>query len=167
MCEPTALAVSAVVLSVAGSGLSAYSQYQAGQYNSELMENNAILARRAAVDAAQRGQGEGSRALMAGSRVIGTGRAIAGHSGVDVQSESVLDSIGTTRAVSALDAETIRTNALREALGLSTQASNFEAQGRLAEYQAAFGATSTLISGAASAMGTGYQTNLFPRLGRA
>lgn len=163
MCEPVSIA--AVGLMVGGTLLSAYGQRKAADYQAEVNERNASLARRAAIDAIQRGGTEAGKATMEGSRIIGKARAAAAASGVDVQSSSVLDVLGTTRMYSALNAETIKGNAAREALGYNMQAANFDAQAELARLEGSYGSTSTLLTGLGSGLGMGYQSGLLPKLG--
>jgi hypothetical protein len=152
-------------LMAGGTILSAYGQKKAADYQAEVAERNAALARRAAIDAITRGSAEAGKATMEGSRIIGKARAAAAASGVDVQSSSVIDVLGTTRMYATLNAETIKGNAAREALGYNMQASNFQANAGLARMEGAYGSASTLLTGLGSTMGMGYQTGLIPKLG--
>jgi hypothetical protein len=149
----------AAAIMVGGTLIQAYGQYKAGEYNEKVNEQNAALARRAAIDAVQRGATEAGKATMEGSRIIGKARAAAASSGIAVESSSVLDVLGTTRMYSKLSAETIKSNADREALGYKIQASNFEAQGQLASMEGSYGAASTLLTGGAKSY------NMIPKLG--
>lgn len=154
----------ASILTLGGTALSAQGQQEAGEYSASVNEMNAATARRAALDAIQRGGVEAGKATMEGSRVIGKARSAASSSGLDVQSASVLDVLGTTRMYSKLNAETIKGNAVREALGYTAQASNFDAQAQLARLEGAYGAASTLLTGVGQ-VAKSTASNLMPILG--
>src|SRR5574340_955015 len=100
MCNPVAIAAAATV---AGSAVTAYGRYKSGEAQEKINDNNALVARRAAIDAIQRGTAEAGKQTMEGSRVIGKARSAAGASGVDVASSSVLDVLGTTRMYAKLN----------------------------------------------------------------
>ena len=98
--------------------------------------------------------------------MIGEANAQYAHGGISLASGSVLDSVTTTRGTAALDAELIKTNALREALGLETQATSFEMQASNARQRGRDAAWGTLLGGAGSMLGMGYASGALPKLGK-
>lgn len=165
MCEPTTLAISAMALTAVSTGAAAYGNYQAGQYTSKVESQNARMFRQSALDAVSRGSVEASKAAMKGSAVIGTARAVAGGSGVDVQSGSVVDVLSTTRAMSKWDEETIKQNAIREALGYKLQEVNALAKSKAAG-NTGVATAATILGGASQMAAIGYDSGLFPKLGK-
>lgn len=105
------------------SGLSAANAARRwASYQAALQEQNAVYLDYAAGDAVARGQfGEGVARLHGGQK-IGAQRAGYAASGVDVQSGSAVQVEGQTAAMTELDAQVIRNNAMREAWGYKTQA---------------------------------------------
>lgn len=131
-----------IALAVAGAAASAYSTYRQAKvakgqaaYQEGVAANNKIIADRAADDAIKRGEVEEARKrqdieLLKGKQLAG----FAG-SGTDLSSGSVLDVIGETAALGELDALIIRSNYAREAYEKRVQATNFQAQSLLYNYQ--------------------------------
>lgn len=156
MCEPTTIAV----LTIAAATASAYSQYQQGEYQKEVADQNARIAEDEASLALQRGAIAKGVERMKGAQEIGAARAAQGTSGVELTSGSALDVISDAAMLNELDAQTIGNNAAREAWGYRVQATNDRAQGRLAQAAGRYGAAATLIGGAAQA-GSGYAAAKF------
>lgn len=86
---------------------------------------NAIRAEYAAMDAEQRGAAEAGKIQMEGSRVIAEGRVATAASGIELDSPVALNVANTTRAYSALDALTAKSNAAREAWGYRQEAEEY------------------------------------------
>jgi len=160
-----AVPITAMGMSLLGGYAAGEGARRAGEYEGSVMDTNAVMARRYAADSIARGRVMAGRATSAGTEVISTARASGGASGFSVGSSSMLDALSTTRMMSSLDAETIKSNALREALGYETQAMNFTAQGNLARMKGQNAEVSSLLGGAGSAAQTGYSSGLFPRFG--
>lgn len=153
MCD---LGISAMVLTAVGTGVSAYSQYQQGQYNAQMAEANARNAELAAADATARGDAEAAMQRMQVSRLIGRQRAAFAASGVDAASGSALDVLGDTAAFGQLDVDTIRSNAAREAWGLQSQAASDRYSARVSRRMGTIGAGATLLTGGAQVGTMGY-----------
>lgn len=165
------LATAALVASAAGAAISAYGAYQQGQalkaqgtYQAAVLRNNKILADRAAADAVARGKSEASKREQQGRALIGRQRAVLASNGVDVNSGSAVDIQADTEANTKLDADMIRANAEREALGYRTQGMNFDASASLATLRgdqaganSLLSAGGTLLSGAGSVASKWYQ----------
>lgn len=164
MCEPvTILATSALVLSAAGVGLQAYSNYQetkaenaAAEYNAQLLERNAQIADMQAQQAAQRGELEEKQFRLRLSQFKGEQRASFGASGAVVDTGSPLDVLVDTAEQGELDALTIRHNAAIEVWGIRNQSAGYRAESSL--YRAkkrspGFAAGTTLLTGAGQIAG--------------
>jgi hypothetical protein len=131
----------------AGAAYSAYAQYQAGRYSQQVGQVNAELARRAAADATIRGNNEEAALRERNNRLMGAQRAAYAASGVDLASGTPLDVLSSSAGVGELEALTVRNNAAREAYGYTAQATQYEAEGRLAGYRGTTGAIGSLLSG--------------------
>jgi hypothetical protein len=155
-----AIPIVAMAITAAGAAAKAYGDYRAGQAQSTINKYNAGLAQRAGIDAIQRGGVEASKAEMQTSSLIGHNLATAGGSGVDVQSGSVIDALGSTRLMGQWNAESIRANAQREAAGDFGQGQNYLAQGSMARWTAGYGAAASLLTGTSQTIQSGYNSGL-------
>jgi hypothetical protein len=160
-----ALPYIAMGLATAATAVSTAGALSQADFQGKLAERGAMLARRNAVDASARGAAEAGKRTMEGSAAIGEARAQTGASGVDVVSPNVLDTLGQNRLITSLDSETIRNNALREALGFEVQAQSAELQGSAASLAGTYGAMGSILGGAGSVMNVGYSSGLFPKFG--
>lgn len=155
MCEPVAIA--SVVSSVAGTLLQAQAQSKQAKaaaaqarYQAQVADNNRALAERMAEDAEARGEVDVRRHRQQIEQLKGRQVAALAASGVDVASGSPLDVLADTAGLGALDEQTIRGNAAREAWQYRVQGSNEQAQATLLRSQAAntvSGAAGTLLTG--------------------
>ena len=113
---PLAMAASAI-----GGAASAYGTYEAGQargaaadYQSQVAENNAIIADRNADYATKVGEIDIARQGMKNRAVLGSIKAGQGASGVDVNTGSSADVQGAAAELGMLDALTIRSDSGRD-----------------------------------------------------
>ena len=125
MCEPATLLM---VGSVAAGAIKGNAAKGAADRNAAIMESNAALADASAADAYQRGATTEGKVRMRGGQMEAAQKADFAASGVDVHSGSVADVVGSTGAISELDAQIAKNNAAREAFGFKTQASNLRQQ---------------------------------------
>jgi hypothetical protein len=153
------LAATAIGTVVSAQQAQAQGQAQANQaaYQAAVARNNQVLSERAAEDAIQRGGVEESRSRMETARLIGRQRAALAASGQVVDTGSALNITADTAGLGELDAQTIRSNAEREAYNLRIQGSGFgseatlrEMSGRQALTDAKFNMAGTLLSGIGS-----------------
>ena len=142
MCSPAAF----IAMTVVGTGVSAYGQYQQGEYQSKVAQNNAFVQRQLAQRALQRGEREEQRHRMQVAKVKGDQRAAFGASGRDI-SGSASDILVDTAEMGELDALMIRSNAADDAYAYEVGAVNSRAQGKLARRRGVYGAAGTLLSG--------------------
>lgn len=161
MCEPATLTIIAVGAAVAAAGVSAYGQYQQGEFQKSVAKENAKIAEDEAALAQQRGAIAAGVQRMKASQEIGQARAAAGENGIELTSGTTLDAIADARMLSELDAQTIKNNAAREAWGYKVGAVNAIAQGQAGQLAGRYGAGATLIGAAAQAasMGAAYKTS--------
>lgn len=108
---------------------------KAANYQNAVAQNNAILAERQATDARARGELAERRQAIQTQQLEGRQRAALAANGVVVDTGSALDITSDTRAYGTLDQLTVRNNAEREALGFSTQAMNYSAEGDMALFR--------------------------------
>lgn len=158
MCNPAAIAV----VSLIGTGVAAYSAYDAGQAQKAAAKENARLADEQAVDTRRRGAIEEDRRRELTRRQLGAQRAALGANNVVGSTGTPLGLLGETAEYGELDALTIRNNAAREAFGYRVDAANSRTRGRIASRQGSFGAASTLLGGGAQAYGD-YRRNKPPK----
>lgn len=128
-----------------------------GRFENDVAERNAQLAERQGRDTVNRGALEEDRQRLETRQSIGSARAAAAASGVDVSSGSGAAVAATQSLLGDLDALTIRNDAARQAWGYDVEAANSRTQGRLAllsgENEAAThraASVSTLLTGATS-----------------
>lgn len=145
-------AISGLYAATAGMALINANQQAAGLkaqagFSSAMDEINAGMSDRAADDAVSRGETAASRARLKGKMVIGSQRAALAASGVDVNTGSAADVQADTAAMSALDAQTIKNNAAREALGYKTQALNFRTRAQMTRLGGDNAAGNTMLTG--------------------
>lgn len=147
MCEPvTAVAIGATVASTAH-GM--YSAHQQAKVARAAGRRNEHIARQAAADAEQRGELEASKVTSAGVRQMARAKATMLAQGIYGDSEGVKDLLEGMATNIALDAETIRNNAARQAWGLRNQADTSRFEGEAAAHRAEQEAIGTGLSGIA------------------
>jgi hypothetical protein len=136
-------------LQMAGGVFTGIQRWKADQYNAK-------IDRMSAQDALARGQLPESMARARGTRTVGAASAAYASGGVDVKSGSAVDVAAGTRGLSALDAATVRFNALREAYGYNLKAQQSDAA-------AAPDLIGSLLTGGGQAAGSMYQTYGLPQ----
>jgi hypothetical protein len=141
--------------------MSGYATYQAGKSEEEQLAFERDRARQLAIDATTRGASDSARAAAAGTNAVSENQVALAGSGVDVQSGTALDILEGTRAASALDVETIRNNARREAWGHKTQADQFEYGRKMAQYNRQTSVLGSFL-GTAASMGATYAMSKAP-----
>jgi hypothetical protein len=151
----------AVAMMVGGGLLKAKGNYDAGTAEMNLNDHNALLLRRAAVDAVSRGSFEAGQARTEGTRVIASQIASTGASGFAVGDATAASVAETTRGTATLNAEMIRNNALRESLGFQAQANEADFRSAMAKRARNFGVASDLLGMGSQAFSMGS----FPKVG--
>lgn len=145
MCNP-------MLLLAAGTGLQAFSAYQAGQDAKSMAAVQAQIARDQAADAIDRGKVEEEAHRRKVAATLGNQQAALGANLVELGSGSASDILADTAMLGELDALTIRNNAEREAYGYESRARVSEYEGAQAARKGTFDAVGSLLSGAGSTM---------------
>lgn len=166
MCDPVSLGVGSLALGAIGTGLNVMGQMNQqsamGAQQAFLAQQDRINQQRAqqlaqiqANDALQRGQVAEERQRQITGQRLGTQTAALAAQGTDLAG-SPTDILGDTARAGELDAQTIRSNAAREAWGYQvqgqTQSANFGADAALrGSFQPSYlGAGASLLGGASS-----------------
>lgn len=154
----------ALAAGIGGAGISAIGALEGGaaahnaaDYQAQVANNNAIIAKQNAAYATQSGLQQAANQSMKGRAQMGKIKANQAASGVDVNTGSSADVQQSQREVNKLDTDTVLNNAELKSYGYRTDASNFQAQAGLDEMQAeqapigaAFSAAGGLLSSASS-----------------
>lgn len=157
-----ALPIIAIGATVIGAAVSAYGMVSSGitnqrvaEYQAQVANNNAIIAKQNAEYATAAGNAKAQQQEMATRAAIGNQMAAQASSGLDVNSGSAVDVRSSTAALGTISELNIRNNAAREAYGFTQQGQDFTAEAGLdkAKGSAALttgivGGVGTLISGA-------------------
>ena len=135
------------VAMLAGTAVSAYSQYSAGQSQRALANKQAQIGEAQANDALARGVEAERRHRLQTRGLIGAQRASLAAQGVDVNDGSALDVQTSAATMGEMDAQTIRRNSQLEAWGFRAGAANTRASGQIAARAGALNATGTILGG--------------------
>lgn len=144
----------------AGTVASAYGAYSKGkaeqtayQLQALVARNNAEMADWQATDAMKRGVTAVNTHQMKVAQLRGTQRASMAARGIDLGQGSALDILTDTEFMGAIDANTIKDNAEKEAWGYRMQAANYTSNSQLLNLKASntnpgMDAASTFLTGA-------------------
>lgn len=156
------------LMALAGAGQAAssisggYAQSQAmssqGAYQKQTEDTNARLSMMNADDALKRGEVAAGNVERQGRQVVGSERAGLAAQGIDVNSGSAAQVQASSAAVTALDAQTTRNNAWREAWGYKEQAQEATSRGKFAQAAAESGAKNTILTAGMNAATAGIKT---------
>jgi hypothetical protein len=140
---------------------SAYTSAEAakaqGAYQKRQAELNAGMGEFQAEEAIRRGDEDAKAMGKKTKQVIGSQRAALAAQGIEVDSGTAAEIQADTAAIGAVDAQTIKNNAWREAWGFRAQATVTRGQGNMALMAANNQAKSTLITGGLQALSAGTQ----------
>ncbi len=139
-----------MVTSLAGAGMSAYSQEQTANYNAQVATNNQIIANRNASMALEQGQSQEETQRLKTGAVLGQIGAQEAANGVNPNEGSALNVKSSEAEMGELDALTIRSNANIQNWNLKNQANAFGAQASLDSAQGGWGVASSILGGASS-----------------
>lgn len=141
-------------LMIAGSLMKAGGTLQAGYYEADQARRNQQLSLLSAASAQQAGAQQAAGIDAKASQMIGMQRAAFGASGVDSSTGSAAELQSNTRAMSALDAETAKLNAAREAWGFKVKSYDQGEQARLSKQRAVSDSIGTFLGGVAGGIGS-------------
>jgi hypothetical protein len=157
----TAIAIGGLAVSAIGAGVgamgaiqSANAQKASADYQAQVAANNQKTAQQNAAFAAASGEAQAANKAQQTRAQVGAVEAQQGSFGVDINSPTASAVRTSQGELGALDADTIRSNAARQAYGYEGQANNFGnaeqadiAQGNNAATAGDFNAGSGLLSG--------------------
>ena len=161
----TTIAGAGLALSAVGTGVSVMGQMQqasaakaSADYQSQVAAGNAQVATQNANMAAASGEAQAAISEQKTRATVGAEEAAQGSSGVDINSPTAKAVRTSQDMTGQLDAQTIRSNAARQAYGYETQSTNFQnqssadtAQGNNAMTAGEFGSVSSGLSGVGNA----------------
>jgi hypothetical protein len=136
-----------MALSVAGGVMKGTAERNAAYANAATLESNAALAEAGRADAQQRGGQKAGAARMRGTQTEASQTADYSAGGVDVHSASAADVGASTEAVYELDAQLAKNNAMREAFGYESQASQFRRQAAYARQEGDNAEVTSILGG--------------------
>lgn len=153
MCEVmTALAIASTL--VTGYVTSENQKHQ-GEFNAQVAENNAALARASADDANALGTRESERQAWRTRMQIGQQRAAIAAAGIDSQTGTPAEILGETALFGEIEQQDIRLNAARAAWGHQVDASNFGTAAGLSRWEGDTASRMTILGSLGSAAITG------------
>lgn len=152
----TAAAIAAVagIASAAVSYMGAQSAASAASknanYQAQVAANNQQIAEQNAKYATEAGTAKAEAQSLKGAAASGAIKAAIGANSVDVNSGSAVDVQETQKEINALDTQTVENNALLQAYGYRSQATNFGAESQLQAQEASQAGTAGDLAGAGS-----------------
>lgn len=145
------LAAAALVASVAGTALSVYSQVQQSKEQKKWSEYNAAVAERDATAAQQTAEHEAGEKRKETQRLLGRQRALYGKAGVTLEGSPLL-MMEETASEGEIDALMIEREGKLLAGRYQSEAALSRMKGSAAQRAGYYGAGSSLLTGAGSAM---------------
>lgn len=130
---------------------------QQAKFQSDIAGINAKLAEGQAEDAITRGNSEAGRAINKARRVAGSQRLAAAAQGLNIAVGSPAEAARDTETMGAIDAMTIKNNAVREAYGYRMEAINTRLNARSGQIAARQEAFNTILTGGVRAATYGYE----------
>lgn len=147
---PVIGAIGAIVGAAAGAvgtGLSIDAQTKQANQQARVAENNALLARYQQADVKRRAAFEANKALLAGRRTSEYAVTALSTGAADPTSGSMSNLPGVSLMQSAVDAERIRTNAVRAAWGLESEVQDYQARAQSIREAGVIGSIGTGLAG--------------------
>lgn len=142
-----AFGVASMGFSILGGILKGMSDIQAGNFNANIARRNAQIADMAGGDALLRGNAAAGNLLLRGDALKAKQTQAFAGAGVSVSSGSAMDVLSGTDTMSALDAQTIRNNSMREAWGYKNTATNFRQKAEIDEANGRSQAVGDILGG--------------------
>ncbi|MEM6898462.1 MAG: hypothetical protein AAF583_01645 [Pseudomonadota bacterium] len=132
---------------------------RAAEYNAQVQQNNAIIARQKADQERRKGDVDVVRKQREVAQIVGDQKVAFGAGGIELSTGSPLELLVSTVEQGALDAEIIRFNAETRERDLRFEADNLDSQseltrasGRSARTGSIFGGLGTLLSNSSQAV---------------
>lgn len=149
MCfaAPAAIGALGSIVSLVGTGVAAYGQYQAGQAQAAAAKYTQKQQNMLAEDALRRGAAAEEAQRRKAAALASRQKAVMAAGNVDLGSGSPLDIIGDTAMLGELDAQTIKNNAQRESTYHRANADLAGLEASSAKSAGTIGAFGTVLSG--------------------
>lgn len=152
MCFGT-LGIIGAATSALGTIVGGVAQANQANYQAQVADNNAKIAKQNATSAEEAGRVEAQAQSQKGAAIEGSIIASQAANGIDVNTGSAVDVQKSQRETDALDTANVMRNADLSAYGYRTQASNYQAQAGLDRSQASFAPISAAIGATGSFLG--------------
>lgn len=124
-----------------------FSSFQTGKAERELAKSNAFIARLKSKDAKARGQEAESISRGKTKKAVASQKASMASQGLNLSVGSPVDVVTETEDVGAMDALTIKNNAIREAMGHDIEGIRQTGRGKIKETVAKSEGFSSFLSG--------------------
>lgn len=153
-----------VAMQTIGARSSAIGQQNALNSNADLSDINARLAELGAQSTMLAGTRQAGSILLKGGQLKGTQRANMAANGIDLGSDTATNILTSTDVMKEIDADTAMANAVRQAWGYRTQATNYTNDANIKRSMASAinpnqQALSTFLSGAGQVAASWYSLN--------
>lgn len=150
MCSPLLIMAGATLI---GGAMQGSAQREAANAEARAAETNAAIADAQAEQARQIGNLEEQKVLREVRRTLGAQRAAFGAGNVDPAMGTALDLQAETAREGAIDAMTVRANAMRQAWGFQSEASQYREGARVSRRAGQMAQRTTLLTSASRAYG--------------
>lgn len=148
-----------MAIGLLGTAISAFGTISAAKAQSDAAAYRAAVGRQLATQAEQTGERQAQDVNQKSAGIVGSMRAAAGASGLDVMGESQTDVISSAAELGMLDAQTTKHNAALRAWAYRAEASAADAESNNARQAGWLNATSTLLGGFKTALGGASSTS--------
>lgn len=148
------MAIIPAAIGLVGGMMGAQNAREQGDFNSQMLKQNAQFKNQAAEDALDRGRKASDLQRVQTQQMIGTQRAALAANGGDVNSGSAALLQDDTAMLGELDALTISNNAAREAYGYKVGAQQDMLNSSQVKKNAKAQATGSILGGIGSAFGS-------------
>lgn len=155
----TAMQTAVVGTALAASAVSAASAVQQGKTAAAVGRNNQIMAEYAAQDAVKRGDEAAMRQQQRARQIMGAQRAGMAAKGLDLGEGTAAELQDQVDFFGAVDAQTARSNARRDAWAARASGNQAAAQGRFDQYNSNLQAFGSVLNGASQVAGQWYSFN--------
>jgi len=135
------------------------------RYNQRIAQANADLIRAQSERVMKKADADASLFRLQGRKIVGQQRSIAAGANVDVNTGNIADIQAETELQALNQARNVRNNAFLDALGLETQALNYEFKGRAEVAAAESNSKFSIITGALQGFSSGGGFQGFGKMG--
>jgi hypothetical protein len=140
-----------LIITLVGTGLSAYSQYQSGQNAKKVADYNAEINTQNAADARAKALSDADERMQAARVLKGKQKLAYAAAGVDTESGTPLDTMMQTAKDAEMDAANIIKEGELTSRNYLSQAELVRYEGRTKAQSATIGAGATILQGAGNA----------------